>query len=312
MNGLLLVNLGSPVSPKAKDVKVFLHDFLQDPNVVTMPQWLWKPILNSFVLPFRSKHSAKLYQDIWTENGSPLTYYTYALMRSVQKIMPHWQVKIAMTYGQPDIASSLKQMKENGCKQIVVLPLFPEYTLSTTKSIQEQVAQSGVTVKFIPSFYRETGFQNAYAAKVQQAWNQKDYDFLYISYHGIPIQEIKQGDPYLKECEEATQLLLKRLQIPKNKVKMVFQSKFGPMPWLQPYLQQSLIEGAKAGQKKVLIATASFITDCLETIEEDGVENKKVFLQNGGSQLDLVPSLNDDPQFCKFIATLADEQLKNN
>lgn len=312
MNGLLLVNLGSPKSPTTQDVKEYLREFLGDQNVVTLPKWFWRPILNGIVLPLRSWRSATFYQDEWSENGSPLIFYTQKITDMVQSLLPKWQVRMAMTYGDPDISDTLQQMHNSGCKKIVVMSLFPEYTLSTTKSIIEQVEKSHVPTTIIDRFYQEKDYQDALAEHVRSAWKQKKYDRLFISYHGIPSREVKQGDPYLDECKEATQMLIDRLDIPKDKIKMVFQSKFGPMPWLKPYLKNSLLEAVQLGDRNILIVAPSFVTDCLETIEEDYVQNYQAFRENGGQNLDIVTALNDDPKFGKFIADLAQRQANKN
>lgn len=312
MNGLLLVNLGSPKSPTTQDVKKYLREFLGDQNVVTLPKWFWRPILNGIVLPLRSWRSATFYQDEWTKNGSPLIFYTQRITDKVQKLLPEWQVRMAMTYGNPDIRETLQQMHNSGCKKIVVMSLFPEYTLSTTKSIIEQVEKSHVSTTIIDRFYQEKAYQDALAEHVRNTWKQKKYDRLFISYHGIPSREVKQGDPYLNECKEATQMLIDRLDIPKDKIKMVFQSKFGPMPWLKPYLKNSLLEAVQMGDRNILIVAPSFITDCLETIEEDYVQNYQAFRENGGQNLDIVTALNDDPKFVKFIADLAQREANEN
>lgn len=311
MNGLLLVNLGSPKSPTTKDVKAYLKEFLGDPNVVPMPKWLWHPILNGIVLPLRSWRSATFYQDEWTENGSPLIFHTQEITQAVQKLLPEWQVKMAMTYGEANIGNTLKEMKKNGCEQIIVFSLFPAYTMSTTQSIIEQTKVSGINVKIIDRFYQEKDYQSALAKHIQKAWNDRHYDQLFISYHGIPSSEVKHGDPYLRECNEATKLLESYLDIPHEKIKMVFQSKFGPMPWLKPYLKNSLLEAVQMGKRNILIAAPSFVTDCLETIEEDYVQNYQAFRENGGENLDIVNSLNADPDFVKLIAKMARKSLQN-
>lgn len=308
MNGLLLVNLGSPATPSTKDVRKYLKEFLSDQNVVTLPKWFWQPILNGIVLPLRSWRSATFYQDEWTKNGSPLIYYTQQIANQVQDSLPDWKVKIAMTYGKPRIIEQLQALKEN-CDQIVVMSLFPQYTLSTTKSIIDQVNNTGIKTTFIDRFYQEKSYQKAFAKHIQDAWNKHEYDQLFISYHGIPSREVKQGDPYLDECTEATQAFIDLLDIPNDKIKMVFQSKFGPMPWLKPYLKNSLLEVVQMGKRKILIAAPSFVTDCLETIEEDYVQNYQSFRENGGERLDIVPPLNDDPAFSNFIANLARKRL---
>lgn len=310
MNGLLLVNLGSPATPNTTDVKKYLKEFLGDQNVVTLPKWFWRPILNGIVLPLRSWRSATFYQDEWTENGSPLIYYTQKIADQVQAKLPEWKVKIAMTYGQPKINASLQELKKD-CKHIIVMSLFPQYTLSTTKSIIDQVNNSGIKTTIIDRFYQETAYQKAFAKHIQDAWDKHDYDLLFISYHGIPSREVRQGDPYLEECTEATQDFINLLNIPQNKIKMVFQSKFGPMPWLKPYLKNSLLEAVQMGKRKILIAAPSFVTDCLETIEEDYVQNYQSFRENGGERLDIVPPLNDDPAFSEFIANFVRKHINN-
>ncbi|MCT3348277.1 ferrochelatase [Lactobacillus hominis] len=310
MQGLLLVNLGSPKTPTTKDVKQYLKQFLGDQNVVTLPKWFWQPILKGIVLPMRSWRSATFYQHIWLKEGSPLIVYTQKITDQVQKKLPNWQVKMAMTYGEPSISQQLFALKKSGCNQITVLSLFPEYTLSTTASIIEQVKATQIPTKIIDRFYQYGSYQDAFANHIQKAWDQKNYDQLFISYHGIPSSEIKHGDPYLDECLSHTEMLKKRLNIPEDKIKMVFQSKFGPMPWLKPYLKNSLLETVQKGKRNILIAAPSFVTECLETIEEDYTQNYQTFRENGGENLDLVPALNDDPQFIKFIADLVQEKVQ--
>ncbi len=310
MQGLLLVNLGSPKTPTTKDVKQYLKQFLGDQNVVTLPKWFWQPILKGIVLPMRSWRSATFYQHIWLKEGSPLIIYTQKITDQVQKKLPNWQVKMAMTYGEPSISKQLSALKQAGCTQITVLSLFPEYTLSTTASIIEQVKATQIPAKIIDRFYQYVSYQDAFANHIQKAWDQKNYDQLFISYHGIPSSEVKHGDPYLDECLAHTEMLKKRLNIPEDKIKMVFQSKFGPMPWLKPYLKNSLLETVQKGKRNILIAAPSFVTECLETIEEDYTQNYQTFRENGGENLDLVPALNDDPQFIKFIADLVQEKVQ--
>lgn len=310
MNGLLLVNLGSPKTPTTKDVKKYLKQFLGDQNVVTLPQWFWQPILNGIVLPLRSWRSATFYQDEWTENGSPLIYNTQVITNQVQKLLPNWQVKMAMTYGNPSIQDQLKQLHQS-CDKIIVMSLFPQYTMSTTKSIIDQVKKSCINCQIIDRFYQEKAYQRAFTRHIQEAWDQKQYDQLFISYHGIPSKEVKQGDPYLDECKEATRAFIRLLNIPREEIKMVFQSKFGPMPWLKPYLKNSLLQAVQMGKRNILIATPSFVTDCLETIEEDYVQNYQAFRENGGDQLDLVKPLNNDPAFSQFIADFATKRAQH-
>ncbi len=305
MQGLLLVNLGSPDSPETKDVKSYLKEFLSDQNVVEMPKAVWQPILNGIILPLRSWRSSTFYKDSWTKSGSPLIAYTQIMTDQVQKLLPEWNVKMAMTYRQPDIVETLKKMESDGCDNIILLPLFPQYTKSTTDSIIQQAESAGVNLTIIKDFYQEPIYQKMLADKIQKAWDEGEYDQLFISYHSIPTAMVKHGDPYQTECSETTNSVSKLLDIPDDQIKMVFQSKFGPMPWLKPYLKNSLMQAAQLGKRKILIATPSFVVDCLETLEEDYVQNYQTFKSSGGDVYQLVPPMNDDQEFSQFIADMA-------
>ncbi|AKP67693.1 ferrochelatase [Companilactobacillus ginsenosidimutans] len=305
MQGLLLVNLGSPDSPETKDVKSYLKEFLSDQNVVEMPKAVWQPILKGIVLPMRSWRSATFYKHSWTKSGSPLIVYTQIITNQVQALLPDWNVKMAMTYKHPDIVETLQQMKQDGCDNIILLPLFPQYTQSTTKSIIEQAESANVDLTIIKDFYQEPVYQKILAAKIQESWDQGNYDELLISYHSIPTAMVKHGDPYLTECADTTNAVSKQLNIPDDKIKMVFQSKFGPMPWLKPYLKNTLMQEVQLGVRKILIATPSFVADCLETLEEDYVQNYQTFKASGGDVFQLVPPMNDDKRFSQFLADLA-------
>lgn len=305
VQGLLLVNLGSPSSPRTSDVKSYLKEFLSDQNVIEMPKFFWQPLLRGIILPLRSWRSATFYQHAWRRGGSPLIIYTEMITKQVQKLLPNWNVKMAMTYKQPDIAETLHQMKIDGCDNVILLPLFPQYTQSTTKSIIEQAQTVDVDLTIIKQFYNEPTYQKILASQIQKSWDSDTYDELFISYHSIPIAMVKHGDPYQKECEETSAAVSKLLKIPSDKIKTVYQSKFGPMPWLKPYLKNALMQEVELGHRNILIATPSFVADCLETLEEDYVQNYQTFKASGGDKFQLVPPMNDDQRFSKFLADLA-------
>lgn len=307
--GLLLVNLGSPAKPTTPAVKRYLRQFLGDRNVVEMPAALWKPLLNGIILPMRSWRSATFYRDCWLKSGSPLIVNTKKLTAKVQAMLPEWSVKMAMTYGNPSIGDTLQQMKQE-CKRIIIFSLFPHFTKSTTQSIIEQVQAFDPTLPIIDRFADDPRYLTVLSQHIQRAWNNGNYDMLVISYHGIPVSMVKHGDPYQDETERTTVELRNRLNIAEKKVEMAYQSKFGPMPWLKPYLKNRLLQLAQLGKRNILIAAPSFVTDCLETIEENSVQNYQSFRANGGKILDVVPSLNDDPHFAEFIADLAKERLQ--
>lgn len=307
-HGLLLVNLGSPANPTTPDVKRYLKEFLSDHNVIEMPPAIWQPLLRGIILPMRSWRSATFYRNCWTKEGSPLIVYTQRLTAKVQALMPDWTVKMAMNYGQPSITDTLTEMKKE-CKEIVVLSLFPFFTQSTTQTIIDKVHAVDPNIQIIDRFSAEDGYLSLLTKQIQDAWDQKDYDKLLISYHGIPTTMVKHGDPYQKETEAATAELIKRLDIPEKQIKMTYQSKFGPMPWLKPYLRNVLLNEAQLGHRNVLVAAPSFVADCLETLEEDSTQNYQVFRENGGNDLTMVPSLNDSTDFAKFIVDLVGQKV---
>lgn len=306
-NGLLLVNLGSPKTPTTPDVKAYLKEFLSDTNVIEMPPAIWQPILRGFVLPLRSWRSATFYRNIWTSEGSPIITNTQKITNKVQELLPNWNVQMAMNYGKPSIPEQLAKLQKN-CEQILVLSLFPHFTKSTTQTIIDKVKAFNPQIKIIDHFYQEDAYLKTLAKHIQTAWDQGNYDRLFLSYHGIPTAMVKHGDPYQNETESTTTSLIRRLNIPKEKIKMVYQSKFGPLPWLKPYLKNTLLSEAQLGQRNILIATPSFVADCLETLEENNTQNYQAFRENGGNNLDLVPALNDDPEFVQFIANLAQRE----
>jgi len=303
--GLLLVNLGSPASPRTIDVKNYLKEFLSDQNVIEMPKVLWQPILRGIILPLRSWRSATFYQHAWLRGGSPLIVYTQMITKQVQELLPTWNVKMAMTYGQPDIVEALRKMKSDGCTNIILLPLFPQYTKCTTKSIIEQAQSADVDLTIIKHFYDESTYQKILASQIQAEWDKDNYDQLFFSYHSIPTGMVKLGDPYQDECNATTEQVSKYLNIPPDKIQTVYQSKLGPLPWLKPYLKNALMQSVELGKRNVLIATPSFVADCLETLEEDYVQNYQTFKASGGNKFQLVPPMNDDKRFSQFLADLA-------
>lgn len=306
-HGLLLVNLGSPATPTTPDVKSYLTEFLSDRNVIEMPPAFWQPLLRGIILPMRSWRSATFYRNCWLDEGSPLIVHTSRLTAKVQALLPDWEVQMAMTYGKPTIGDTIREMKQR-CEQLTVIALFPHFTKSTTQSIIDKVTAADPTAQIIDRFADEEGYLKVLTKHIQTAWDKGNYDKLLISYHGIPAAMVKHGDPYKDETERTTAELVNRLAIPADKIKMVYQSKFGPMPWLKPYLKNTLLSEAQLGHRNILIAAPSFVADCLETLEEDKVQNYQTFRENGGDNLDVVPSLNDDPAFAQFLATLAQEK----
>lgn len=209
--GLLLVNLGTPDSPHPDDVKVYLKEFLSDTNVIQMPKLLWQPILRGKILPKRSIKSAELYQKIWREDGSPLMVYAKKQAEQVQQLQPNWIVRYAMTYRKPNIAETLKEMRLAGADDIVVLPLFPQYSVTSTQSVIDQVHKADKSIKVVKSFYDDEAYLDLLSTDIREAWAKNDYDRLIISYHGVPESYVRRGDPYVDHCTATTQGVLERV-----------------------------------------------------------------------------------------------------
>lgn len=308
--GLLLVNLGSPATPATADVKSYLREFLSDRSVVEMSPALWQPLLRGIILPMRAWRSATFYKDCWLPNGSPLIVHSQALCERVQAALPDWDVRLAMTYGQPDIGDTLRAMAAAGCQRPIVLPLFPQYTQSTHQGIINQADASGVPYTLIKRFYDQPTYQKLLAAKIWASYQQHDFDAVVFSYHSIPTAMVRHGDPYQDECEATTAGVRHYLpDLPAEKIVTAYQSKFGPMPWLKPYLRNKLTELVELGKRNVLVVTPSFVCDCLETLEENNVQNYQTFRASGGDRFEMVPCLNADPQFAQFLADLAEQPL---
>lgn len=310
-NGVLLINLGTPAEPTPQAVRRYLKLFLGDPRVIQMPRLLWWPILNLMILPVRPKKSAKLYQSIWTENGSPLLYYTQQQTAALQAHLPDKMVRFAMSYSQPRIGTVLSEFEDAGITDLTIIPLYPQYSTTTTGSVYDEVARFYIghpqmpTLHFIQDFSAHPQYIQAMAAKIQAQLNAADYDQILLSYHGIPKSYVTKGDPYPQRCEACTALIAAQLdtEVP---VIMTYQSKFGPNEWLTPATDATLRALPGQGVRKVLVVTPSFVADCLETVEEIEEENRGYFMENGGQEFDVVQPFNDDPELTTVLASLAE------
>lgn len=304
--GLLIINLGTPDSPSTSDVQKYLKQFLSDKNVVQVPQPLWNFILYGFILPLRSWRSATYYRRIWTQDGSPLKVYTKKQAKLVQELLPDWDVRYAMTYQHPSIYDTMQAMKENGVNDFTVIPLYPQYANSTTKSIIEQVLSTGFSASIVHHFYDIPAYLDLCADFIREKWDSKIYDQLLLSFHGIPENVVKNGDPYADHVATTTTEILKRIPtISPDNAKQVFQSKFGPSPWLKPYLHNELQMLTQFGKRHVLIATPGFVVDSLETLDELAVREYQHFGEVGGQTFDLVPCFNEDPRFARLLSRIA-------
>jgi len=313
--GVLLANLGSPTAPTTKAVRRFLGEFLWDKRVVNIPRPVWWVILNCFVLPFRPKKSAHAYQTIWdAEKGSPLVFFTRQLAEKVaeQLIAKDITVDYVMRYGEPSMATQLRRFKDLGIDDIIVLPLYPQYSSTTTASIYDALINELNTWRYLPSFrfisdyHQNEAHITALANSITQAWDeQPKNDLLVMSFHGLPEVLTKMGDPYFYQCQKTAALIAEKLGLRDSEWKLVFQSRFGKAEWLKPYCVQTLEELPKQGIKSVDLVCPGFAVDCLETLEEIAITNKEIFIEAGGEQYRYIPALNDsDAQVNSIISLL--------
>ncbi len=307
--GVMLANLGTPATPDSKGVRAFLADFLSDPCVVKLPRWFWLPLLYGYILPFRPKRVAKLYRTIWLADGSPLAVYSQRLVQQMQQALDPDKVvvKLAMTYGQPSIEAAWAELAEHGVEQLLVLPLFPQYSESSTGAVfagVERLTES-VPLKTIDDYYDHPLYIEALAASVRASF--RDYgkpQRLLMSFHGIPMKNVLRGEVYPEHCMETAHLLADQLGLTASEWGISYQSRLGLAPWLQPYTDKILEEWAKGGVESVTIISPGFAVDCLETLEELAIQNKEVFLENGGKQFTYIPALNDSADHAKVLTEL--------
>jgi ferrochelatase len=317
---VLLVNLGTPEAPEAPAVRRYLAEFLSDPRVVEIPGWLWKPILHGIILRTRPAKSAAKYASIWTPDGSPLKVWTEKqaklLLGSLGESGHRLLVRHAMRYGSPSIAGELDALKAAGATRILVLPLYPQYSGTTTASVVDAVAQWARRTRHLPElrfvnrFHDDPLYIEALAQRLLAHWQQHGQpERLVLSFHGVPRRTLTLGDPYHCECLKTARLLGERLGLPAAKLLVTFQSRFGRAEWLQPYTEPTLQALAKEGVRRVDVACPGFVSDCLETLEEIAQECRDAFLAAGGSEFHYVPCLNDDARWIAALATIAQNHL---
>lgn len=311
--GVLLVNLGSPASTKTRDVRRFLRDFLGDPRVVNLPRPLWWLILNLFVLPFRPRKSAHAYQSIWTPEGSPLIVFTRRLSEKLAKRLAGEGIRVehAMRYGQPALATRLNEFQQQGIKDIVIVPLYPQYSSTTTATVFDVVGKAFLAWRYLPSlrfisdFHRHPAYIQAVADSVREYWREHGQSqLLMMSFHGLPAKLTELGDPYFHQCQASGQLIAENLGLADDQWQLVFQSRFGRAEWLKPYCVEQLALLPGQGIKQVDLICPGFSTDCLETLEEIAIANREVFLEAGGERYRYIPALNDSDAHVELMVDL--------
>ena len=318
--GLLMVNLGSPDAPTPKAVRKYLAEFLRDKRVITTSRWIWLPILHGIILRTRPVRSAKAYAKIWGQVGSeaPLVGITRAQAVGVAKRLGgDVAVEMAMRYGSPSIGAGLDALKTKGCTNIAILPLYPQYSHTTTASVNDAVTQAlktrpDITERhFRRDYHDDPRYIEALGNSLKTHLKTLDWqpDVVLASYHGLPQSYVDKGDPYQAECIRTTDLLRAYLGMNAETLQITFQSRFGPKAWLQPYTDKTLEALAGEGKTKIAVITPGFAADCLETLEEIKIEAAEIFMATGGETFTAVPCLNDDSAHLDFLAALAKETL---
>ena len=326
---IILANVGTPDAPKPFAVYRYLTQFLNDSRVIDLPLALRLFLVNAIIIPFRFLHSTKLYKKLWTDKGSPLLYLTQNLAsRLEKKLGPDNQVYAAMRYGKPGLESVLHQIKQSGTDEIIIVPMFPQYASSTSgtasAALLEKISTWNVIpkIRFIGQFYAHPAYLNAFVKQATQ-YNLNDFDHVLFSYHGLPDRHIQQTHPevsmqscscekampdhgkycYKATCYATTRLLAAKLGIPETKFSTAFQSRLDKN-WLTPFSDQTIIQLAKAGKKRLLVFAPSFVTDCLETIIEIGYEYAELFRENGGKKLVMAEGLNDSDAWVEALEAI--------
>lgn len=311
--GVILANLGTPDAPDARALRRYLREFLWDRRVVEVPRPLWWLILHGFIVPFRSPRSAAAYRRVWTERGSPLRFHTRdlaaALARELGRDLPRVRVYDAMRYGQPSIARALEQAASDNVQRLLVLPLYPQYSATTTASVFDGLAAALGRVRWIPElrfvthYHHEDGWIDAVAGRIRdfQAENGRPERLLF-SFHGIPKNYLLDGDPYYCQCQASARRIAARLGLEDGAWQVSFQSRLGRAEWLKPYTDETVRELAAGGVKNLQVVCPGFAVDCLETIDEIGNENRETFLAAGGERLDYIPALNAGADHVRVLA----------
>lgn len=310
---ILLVNLGTPDTPTVPAVRRYLRQFLSDTRVIEIPKLAWQIILNGFVLPFRPKRVAHAYASIWQDGDSPMRLILNEQVKLLQSQLENQNVTVfpAMTYGQPALSELLLKLSQDQVETVIILPLYPQYSASTTGAVFDVIADWGKKVRnlpalhFIKDYYNHPLYIKALADSVRRYQAEHGTaEKLLMSFHGIPLPYEEKGDPYAKRCRITAQLLATELGLAENDWLCSFQSRFGKQEWVKPYTSQTLQAWGEQGVQSVQVISPSFSADCLETLEELMVENRDIFLNAGGKAYRYIPALNSDSGHIELMANL--------
>jgi ferrochelatase len=308
--GVLLIQLGTPDAPTTPALRRYLRQFLGDPRVIEVPRWQWRIVLNLFILPFRPARSAAKYRRIWdAKTGSPLLHYTRLQTDALQKALPELPVRFGMQVGNPPVAETVRALIREGVDRLLVLPMYPQYSATTTASATDVLFQALLrerrvpALRIVPPYYEHPAYLDAMTTVIRDELARLPWqpDHYLLSFHGIPIRYSQSGDPYATHVKRTTARLIERLGWPRDRWTQTFQSLFGREEWLKPYTEDKLKELAAQGKKRVFVAMPGFTADCLETIDEIGYETRETFLHAGGAELHLCPCLNDHPAWIEAM-----------
>lgn len=310
--GVLITNLGTPDAPTAAALRPYLAEFLSDPRVIEIPRIIWKVILHGIILRVRPAKSARLYQSIWTEAGSPLLAISeHQRDKLQQQLGDTVSVKLGMRYGNPSIAKALREFQDQGIRKIIVLPLYPQYGAPTTGSTFDAIATEMMQWRWVPelhfinAYFDHPAYISALAESVDRHIKANGMpDKIVFSYHGMPKSYLEKGDPYYCHSVKTTRLIKEALNLDDKQVQTTFQSRFGKAEWLQPYTDVTLQQLAQEGIRHIAVVCPAFSVDCLETLEEIAVENRTVFLEAGGETFHYIPALNDTPEHIQALNQL--------
>lgn len=314
--GVLLVNLGTPGAPTYWPIRRYLWSFLSDRRVVEACPYYWYPLLYGPILTLRPRKTRKLYEAIWLKEGSPLLVYSQRLTDRLGEALgaSPVRVELGMTYGDPSLAEALARLLGAGISRLLVVPLYPQYSGSTSGAVFDRVMHElsryrvVPEVRFVRDYHDDPAYIEALAVTVRDSFAVTGPTHLVCSYHGIPVKYVTRGDPYLAQAERTTELLRAALGLAPGDCTMSFQSRFGPTEWIKPYTDDHLLDLSARGVRRVTVVTPAFAVDCLETIEEIGEGSRDKYLAAGGESFTLVPALNDSPGHVDFLAGFARRQ----
>ena len=317
--GVLIINLGTPDSTNWWDIRKYLKEFLSDRRVIEVNPIIWKVILNLFILTFRPSKTAHAYKKIWRKesNESPLLYFTKEQANKLNTKIGNDKIIVdfAMRYGNPSIKYKLNKLKEKGCENIIILPLYPQYAAATTATVCDEVYRSLMKMRWqpslqiIPHYESEPSYIDSLIKSIEKKLNEINWkpDLIISSYHGIPKSYFDKGDPYHCYCHKTTRLLNEKIN--SIEIKTTFQSRFGPQEWLQPYTDKTLESLPNDGKKNVLAICPGFSSDCVETLEEILIQGKESFMDSGGENFDMVPCLNDGDDHILLLKNLIEKNI---